>query len=41
MVRQDVVKEELDRISDSIGNQYFGKAVNTVTMNYAKDIVLR
>ena len=39
-IYDDIVKEELERISDTIGNQYFGKAVNTVTMNYAKDIVL-
>ena len=39
-IYDDVVKEELERVSDSIGNQYFGKAVNAVTMNYAKDIVL-
>lgn len=40
-IYDDIVKEELERISDTIGNQYFGKAVNAVTMNYAKDIVLR
>ena len=40
-IYDDIVKEELERISDTIGNQYFGKAVNTVTMNYAKEIVLR
>lgn len=39
-IYDDIVKEELERISDTIGNQYFGKAVNTVTMNHAKDIVL-
>lgn len=39
-IYDDIVKEELERISDTISNQYFGKAVNTVTMNYAKDIVL-
>ena len=39
-IYDDVVKEELERVSDTIGNQYFGKAVNAVTMNYAKDIVL-
>lgn len=40
-IYDDIVKEELKRISDTIGNQYFGKAVNAVTMNYAKEIVLR
>lgn len=40
-IYDDIVKEELERISDTVGNQYFGKAVNTVTMNYAKEIVLR
>ena len=39
-IYDDIVKEELERISDTIGNQYFGKAVNAITMNYAKDIVL-
>lgn len=39
-IYDDIVKEELERISDTVGNQYFGKAVNAVTMNYAKDIVL-
>jgi hypothetical protein len=39
-IYDDIVKEELERISDTIGNQYFGKAVNAVTMNYAKDIIL-
>jgi len=39
-IYDDIVKEELERISDTIGNHYFGKAVNAVTMNYAKDIIL-
>ena len=39
-IYDDVVKEELDRISDSIGNQYFGKAVNTIAIGFARRIVL-
>lgn len=39
-IYDDVVKEELDYISNSIGNQYFGKSINAITMNLAKKIVL-
>lgn len=39
-IYDDVVKEELDRISDSIGNQYFGKAVNAIAIGFARRIVL-
>ena len=37
-VYHDLIKEEIEFIA--VGNQYFGKAVNTVVMNYAKQIVL-
>ena len=39
-IYDDVVKEELDYISNTIGNQYFGKSINAITMNLAKKIVL-
>ena len=34
----DLIKEEIEFIT--IGNKYFGKAVNAVTLNYARQIVL-
>ena len=37
-VYHDLIKEEIEFIA--VGNQYFGKVVNTVVMNYAKQIVL-
>ena len=39
-IYDDVVKEELERVSDSIGNQYFGKAVNAIAIGFARGIVL-
>ena len=39
-IYDDVVKEELEHLSDSVGNQFFGKSVNAVAMNYAKKIIL-
>lgn len=37
-VYHDLIKEEIEFIA--VGNRYFGKAVNAVVMNYAKQIVL-
>ena len=37
-VYHDLIKEEIEFIA--VSNQYFGKAVNAVVMNYAKQIVL-
>ena len=39
-IYDDVVKEELERVSDTIGNQYFGKAVNAIAIGFARRIVL-
>lgn len=39
-IYDDVVKEELEHLSDSVGNQFFGKSVNSVAMNYARKIIL-
>ena len=39
-IYDDVVKEESDLIGDVISNQFFGKAVSSQAMNWAKKIVL-
>ena len=39
-IYDDIVKEESDLIGDVISNQFFGKAVGSQAMNWAKKIVL-
>ena len=39
-IYDDIVKEEPELIADALGNQYFGKAVSSQAMNWAKKIVL-
>lgn len=39
-IYEDILKEEKDLVADFIGNQYFGKAVSSQSMNWAKKIVL-
>lgn len=39
-IYNDIVKEELEYVSQTIGNKYFGKAVNSAAMKYARDIVV-
>ena len=39
-IYNDIVKEESDLIGDIIGNQFFGKAVSSQAMNWAKKIIL-
>ena len=39
-IYEDILKEEKGLVADFIGSQYFGKAVSTQSMNWAKKIVL-
>ena len=39
-IYEDIVKEEKDLIGDNLSSQYFGKAVSSQAMNWAKKIVL-
>ena len=39
-IYDDVIKEELEHLSDSVGNQFFGKSVNSIAMNYARKMIL-
>lgn len=39
-IYDDVVKEESDLIADVISSQYFGKAISSQAMNWAKTIIL-
>jgi hypothetical protein len=36
----DVLKEEKELVGDCIANKYFGKAISSQSMNWAKKIVL-
>lgn len=39
-IYDDIVKEESDLIADAVSSQYFGKAISSQAMNWAKTIIL-